>query len=116
MSRFLIKGETVVVYRREQTGVDPGNNPIYDWAETTVEDVLVAPGPRADVDDSNRPDGVEVSWNLHFPKTWTDSLRGAEVSVRGGPRSPVVGDPQGYTVPNTPGRWNRPVELERVDG
>lgn len=112
----MIKGETVVVHRREQTGVDPGNNPIYESTETEVEDVIVAPGPRSDVEESTRPDGIEVSWTLHFPKSWTDSLRGAEISVRGGPRSPVVGDPRPYTNANTPGRWNRPVELERVDG
>ena len=70
-------GETVVVITREQTGTDPGNSPIYGDVETDVDNVLVAPGPRSDVLDSNRPAGVDVVYNLHLPKTFTGSLRRA---------------------------------------
>lgn len=109
-------GETVVVERRERVGTDPGNAPIYKWVTETVEDVLVAPGPRNDVVESNRPDGVRIAWNLHFPKPYAASLRGARVSVRGEPARDVVGDPKPYTLENTPTRWWMPVELEAVDG
>lgn len=110
-----MRGETVVVVRRERTGTGPGNTPIYGDVETTVHDVLVAPGPRQDVVESNRPDGVEVAFNLHFPKTFSGSLRGAQVVVRGEPFD-VIGDPRPYTLANTPTRWWMPVEVERVDG
>lgn len=112
----MIMGESVVIHRRIETGTDEGNNPIYAWDEQVVEDVVVAPGPRTDVDDSNRPEGVQVSWTLHFPKMFAGTLRGCEIAVRGGPPAPVIGDPKPYTLDNTPGRWNMPVELERVDG
>lgn len=111
-----MKGEQVTIYRRERVGTGPGNTPLYEDVETSVDDVLVAPGARTDVVDSNRPDGVEVAWTLHFPKTFSGSLRGASVSVRGEPKARVIGDPKPFTLANTPTRWHMPVELERVDG
>lgn len=111
-----MKGETVVVLRREQTGTDAFNEPVYEWTETAVEDVLTSPGPRSDLDDSNRPDGVLVAWTCHFPKAFTGSLRGAQIKVRADVPRAVIGDPQPYMDANTPGRWNRPVELEGADG
>ena len=108
-------GEAVIVIRRERTGTGPGNTPIYDDVETPVSDVLVAPGPRTDVDGPIRPDGVEVAFNLHFPKTFSGSLRGAQVVVRGEPFD-VIGDPRPYTLANTPTRWWMPVEVGRTDG
>lgn len=113
----MIVGEAVTVRRRPAVGTDPGGGPIYGTpVDETVTDVLVAPGPREDVVDSNRPDGTRIAWTLHFPKTYSSSLRGAEISVRGGAFRPVVGDPQPYTLANTPTRWWMPVELEDVDG
>jgi hypothetical protein len=112
----MITGEQVLVRRREEVGRDPGNNPVFEWSDVVVDNVLVAPGPREDVEGGNRLEGVRVAWNLHFPKEFTESLRGAQISVRGGPFSPVIGDPGSYMEENTPGDWNRPVEVERVDG
>lgn len=112
----MIRGETVVVERWQETGRDPGNAPIREWVAETVENVLVAPGPRNDVVDSNRPDGKRIQWTLHFPKSYPATLAGARVSVRGQEARPVVGDPQHYTEANTPGAWSMPVELEDVEG
>lgn len=110
-------GETVVVERHTPSGAtDSHGNPIYVWSLETVEDVLVAPGPRNDLTDAERPEGVRVVWNLHFPKGYPATLAGARVSVRGGQSLSVVGDPQHYTEANTPTRWSMPVEVWRVDG
>lgn len=109
-------GEAVVVERQVQLGTNAHNQPIWGWSPEVVDDVLVAPGPRADITDAERPEGTVVAWNLHFPKTYSGSLRGARVSVRGGEPCKVVGDPQPYTLANTPTRWWMPAELERADG
>lgn len=116
MVRSRLRGEPVVVERREQVGLDPGRNPIYDWVPEVVEDVLVEPGSRSDVSDSQRPDGVRVAWTLHFPKVYTASLSGCRVQVRDDKPRKVIGDPHQYTNANTPTRWNRPAELEGVEG
>lgn len=108
-------GETVVVVTRTETGRGPGNTPVWAESETTVDNVLVVPGPRADVLEPNRPMGVDVVFTLHFPKTVTGSLRGCRVRVRG-ETFHVVGDPRAYQDNLTPGEWNRPVEVERRDG
>ena len=112
----MLTGEAVVVLRREQTGTDDFNEPIYEWTETPVEDVLTSPGPREDLPEATRPDGVQVAWTCHFPRDFTGSLRGARVKVRNDEPRNVVGDPQPYLDHLTPGRWNRPVELEGTDG
>jgi len=117
----VIVGETVVVERRQVTGEDRLGEPTYEWVSETVEDVLVAPGPRTDLmgarsSDAFRADGLRVEWNLHFPKGYPPTLKGARISVRGGPLMNVVGDPQHYTTANTPGRWSMPVEVWQVEG
>ena len=110
-----MRGETVVVITRTETGRGPGNSPIWTEAEVAVGNVLVAPGARADALDSNRPSGVDVVFTLSFPKAFVGSLRGCRVRVRG-EAFDVIGDPRPYQDANTPGDWDRPVEVERRDG
>lgn len=109
-------GEQVTVTRRMQTGVDRLGDPVYEDVSEVVDDVLVAPGPRSDLSDAERPDGDRVAWNLHFPKPYESDLRNATVSVRGEAACLVVGEPRPFTLENTPTRWWMPVELWRVDG
>lgn len=112
----MIHGETVKVFRRVKTGRDAGNSPIFQWVGQDVGNVLVSPGPRTDVTDRTRPDGVKIAWTLHFPKEYPVTLANARISVRGGEPMNVVGDPQHFTAQNTPGKWSMPVEVARVDG
>lgn len=111
-----MQGETIEVLSRTPAGVDEGNNTIWQETSETVHNVLVAPYSTTDKDGSTRIDGVEVVFELHFPKTYTKSLRGARVRIRNLQPFTVVGDPQPYTDANTPGRWNRPVKVGRTDG
>ena len=112
----MIVGETVGVLSKQKVGVDALNSPIFDWvSEGDVEDVLVAPGSTSDVEGSIRPDGVEVVFTLHWTKADVRSLKGKRVKVRGESFA-VIGDPQPFTDANTPGVWNRPVQVSEVDG
>ena len=111
----LLEGETVVVIHRAEVGRGAGNTPIYTEVEEAVDDVLVSPASTSDVIESNRPDGTELVYRLDFPKTWTRSLRGCRVRVRG-EEFHVAGDPRPFLGSLTPGRWNRPVNVERRDG
>lgn len=110
----LITGESVTVIRPrgERDGL---GEPVYAEPErVALTDVLVFPGSSADLDES-RPDGVRVTYTLHFPKDYNEPLRGCSVVVRGEVLR-VVGDPAPYTASNTPGPWNYTVEVERSDG
>lgn len=109
----LFTGEQVEVIRPTAT-YDELGEPVYADPEREQVEVLVCPGSTSDLD-ATRPNGVQVSFTLHFPKTYTKSLQGCRVEVRGHTYE-VVGDPQPYTAANTPGAWNLPVEVKRVDG
>ena len=113
---MLFETEPVQVMARQKTGVDGMGAPSYSWApEGDPVAVLVAPGTTSDVAGSIRPDGVEVIYTLHWPKGDSRSLRGKRVEVRGELLT-VVGDPRPFTPGNTPGDFNRPVQVKAVDG
>lgn len=109
-------GETVIVETEIEVGLNGHNQPILEWHAVNVDDVLVAPGARTDIPDTARPAGTVVAWSLYFPKTFTGSLRGARIRIRGGEPCDVIGDPQPYPLANTPTRWHMPVEVSRADG
>lgn len=102
------------------TVVTPGiecddlGEPTFGEGTAQEADVLVCPGASSDLG-ASRPNGIEVAYTLHFPKSWGKPLRGCSVIVRGETYA-VVGDPKPYTAANTPGEWNMPVEVTRTDG
>lgn len=110
----LLTGETVTV-RTPSTSYDEHMEAVTTWADETVANVLVAPGPTSDVTDSTRPDGTRVDFTLGFPKTFSGSLRGRRVVVRG-IECAVIGDPQPNTPENCPTQWWLTAEAARVDG
>lgn len=113
----MLRGEAVRVCRPSPGAADPFGRPAaeYDWdGSDTAENVLVAPGPTADLD-ATRPEGAQVAYSLYFPKSYAEPLKGCRVEVAGG-EFEVVGDPRAYPAHLTPGEWNRVAEVRRVDG
>lgn len=112
----MITGETVTVLVYQVTGRDSLNNEVRSWHEEAVVDgVLVAPSSTTDLAGSVRPDGDSLTIALHFPRTYTVSLRGRRVQVRGRVYA-VQGDPVAYTAASTPTAWDRPVTATLVEG
>lgn len=115
----MIAGVSVTVERRVRSGRDRLGNPTYETVAEAVADVLVQPGPTAELD-ASRPEGVTVAYTLHFPKAFEGTLEGCVVRLpapwanKDGYR--VIGDPRPYMAANTPTRWNRPVEVEAAHG
>ena len=111
----MIKGRTVTVLAPSAWSVDRFNNTIVtSYQQNTIGNVLIAPGATADLE-AGRPDGVRVDYTVHFPKTFTDSLKDCLVEFDG-VRYRVVGDPKPYMDENTPTPWHMPVEVVKVDG
>ena len=106
--------ETVTVRRYEKVSEDPYGAPVSEPEETPVDHVLVAPGARADLGEE-RPEGVEINFTLYFPKTYTESLEGAQVCVRG-EWYHVIGHPDVYDASWCPTDWNRVVEVSATHG
>lgn len=112
----MIQGERVTLFAQVKGSEDSYGVPSIEYrAQRTIENVLVAPSGTADLEPGMRADGDSVSLTLHFPKTFTGSLRSARLAVRGVMYA-VIGDPQPYTDQNVPGAWNRPVMVRLVEG
>nr|DAZ03433.1 MAG TPA: head closure knob [Caudoviricetes sp.] len=112
----MIRGEQVTLFAPLKGPDDSYGVPSVEYsAQRVIENVLVAPSGTADLEPGMRPDGDSVTLILHFPKTFTGSLRATRLAVRGTMYA-VVGDPQPYTDENVPGAWNRPVTVRLVEG
>lgn len=112
----MIQGERVTLFVPMKGAEDSYGVQRVDWrAQSAIENVLVSPAGTADLEPGMRADGDSVSLTLHFPKTFTGSLRSARLAVRGVMYA-VIGDPQPYTDQNVPGAWNRPVMVRLVEG
>lgn len=113
----MLKGTEVTVIRPSATGYDRLNNPVVEFTEESVSNVLVSPGSTDDMA-ASRPEGVTVAYTLHFPKSYTNDLEGCKVTLP----SPwtgtyeVVGKPGRYMQENTPTPWNMPVEVAAAHG
>ena len=111
----MIKGETVTVTRRTVTGRDGMGEPVFAETSTDVGNVLWHEATTDEMDESNRMFGVTCELSLDFPKTFTDSLEGCSVNVRG-TEYRILGDPKGYMPDNCPTPWNRSAKAVRADG
>lgn len=114
----MISGVTVTVVRPNIDGTDRFNAPVFGTPTVeTVDNVLVAPGPTADLD-AGRPEGVTVAYTLHFPKGYESSLEGCSVMLPSpwGGTYRVIGNPRPYMDANTPTPWHMPVEVEDAHG
>ena len=110
----LISGETVTV-RTPSVSYDEHMEAVETWEEQEVDDVVVAPGSTSDVTDTTRPWGTRAAYTLGFPKTFSSSLRGCRVVVRGIEYA-VIGDPQPNAMGNCPTAWWYTAQVEAVDG
>ena len=107
-----MRGQVVTVRRPSVDYAD--GDAVETWAGEEVGGVLIAAGATRDATDGNRPDGAVVAYTLAFPKSYAAGLRGCRIAF-GGEEFAVVGDPRPHPA-NCPTRWNRTVEVTRVDG
>lgn len=108
-------GETVTVRVRKQIGKDELNDPIWDWQEFDVSNVLVSPNMPSDSLESTRPNGVTTEYFLYFPKTFNGDLAHAQIRVRGEWLN-VIGVPRPFNRNICPTKWCMTVEVTRQDG
>lgn len=114
----MIRGVTVEVLRPTAGTADRFGNAVPGTpASEQVDNVLVSPGVTADLE-ASRPEGVNVAFTLHFPKGYTSSLEGCDITLPA-PWSctcHVIGNPTPYIDANTPTQWHMPVEVEVAHG
>ncbi|WP_461223836.1 hypothetical protein [Lacticaseibacillus suihuaensis] len=107
-----IKGITVTLIDKIQTGTDPFGHPTYKDSEVQVDNVLVAPTTAADAVSVLDLTGRKAIYTLAIPKGDTHDWEDKEVRFFD-QRWRVFGIPLEGIEANTPLDWNRKVTVER---
>lgn len=110
-----MKGITVTLLERVQTGTDPFGVPVYSWQETEVENVLVAPSSAGgeEVLEATNLQGREAQYTMALPKGDNHHWEGNRVRFFGETWS-VIGKPTEGIEALIPLQWNRKVRVERI--
>lgn len=109
----MIKGITVTLYERTQTGVDEFGIAEYSETPVEVDGVLVAPTADDAIVTNLQLYGKRSVYDLYIPKgdnhTWTD----VKVAFFG-QTFRTFGSNQKWIDANVPLKWNRRVRVERI--
>lgn len=109
-----MRGVTVILHEKTQTGVDGLNNPVFSVSPVPVENVLVGEPTTDDVTSSISLYGKRIQYMLGLPKgddhVWTDT----EVEIFG-ETFRTFGDVIQGIEANVPTPWHKKVRVERCE-
>ena len=113
----MLRGTTVTLYERRQTGIDGLGAPVYEETPVPVRDVLIAPAEGPAVTDSTGLEGRRTAFRLYLPRGDAHDWVGCRVGFYSSTFR-VVGGAQQWMPENLPRacRWNKCLEVERYDG
>lgn len=107
-----IKGITVTLYERTQTGTNAFNAPIYKEIPVTVENVLVSPLSSDAILSELQLSGKHAVYELCIPKGDAHIWEGSTVEFFG-EKWHVFGYPDQLIENLVPLDWNKKVKVER---
>lgn len=108
----MIKGETIILFEKTQTGVDSFNKPIYEETEVEIENVIIgSPSFDASLSQYNLT-GKKIAFILGIPKGDTHNWVDVKVKIRNEIYK-SYGYPLTQTEGNVPGKWNTQVKVEK---
>lgn len=110
-----IKGITVKLLSRVQTGTDAFNRPVYAETEIDIDNVLVAPLSTSEVLDTLNLTGHKAQYQLAIPKGDTHEWENQRVKFFGQAWQ-VIGSPLMGIEANIPLEWNTKIRVEKIDG
>ena len=110
----MIKGITVILHERTQTGVDSLNNPVYAENAVEVKNVLVTPSDSSEVTSSTTLEGRKAVYELCIPKGDTHDWENNRVTIRGEDYV-VFGMVREWIEENVPLSWNRKAKVARYE-
>lgn len=108
----MIKGITVTLYNRAQTGVDGFNRPIYEEIPERVENVLVSPAQETEILDTLNLTGRKAVYTLAIPKGDTHTWENRTVEFFG-QRWHTIGMVIEGIEDMIPLSWNKKIRVER---
>lgn len=106
-----IKGITVRLKTRVQTGTDEFKRPVYEEGFVDVENVLVGVPSSEDVINELNLSGKRIKYTLGIPKGDTHNWINTEVEFWG-ERYRTIGKPMQGIDENIPLSWNKKVQVE----
>lgn len=111
----MIKGITIQLIKKTQTGTDALNNPIYTDEVIDVDNVLVGEPTADEVANTLALYGKQVRYTLGIPKgdenTWEDTEVVLPAPFEG--KYKTIGYPTAGIEDNIPLKWNKKVKIER---
>lgn len=114
MGTSRIKGISVTLYERTQTGIDAANRPIYEETPVTVDNVLVGAPTSDDVVNEFNLSGKRIAYTLGIPKGDTHDWTDRTVEFWGS-KFRTVGIPTQGIEENIPLDWNMKVQVEAYE-
>lgn len=109
-----IKGITVTLIQRVETGKDPFGSPIYEDIEVPVNNVLVSPTLSDDVVNQLNLTGRKAVYTLAIPKNDIHEWANQEVRFFNA-RWRVFGEPLQGIDDLIPLDWNKKITVERYE-
>lgn len=110
----MIRGITVTLVDKVETGVDAFGHPQYATKQVCVENVLVTPSSTDDITTSTDLTGKKAVYTLAIPKTDKNDWVNRQVEFFG-KRFRTIGIPQEGIADNIPLLWNKKVMVEHYE-
>lgn len=107
----IIKGITVKLYQRTQTGVDRIGNPVFDETPVDVDNVLVYPTEDTNIINDLQLYGKKSVYEICIPKGDTHTWEDCRVDFFG-KSFRVFGAGKEYIESNLPLDWNKKYRVE----
>ncbi len=111
----MLRGTTITLLCKKQTGIDAFNRPIYREDEIQVENVLIAPLSDTEILDTLNLTGRKAAYQLGVPKGDTHIWEGQRVRFFG-ETFRVIGKPVRGIDELIPLGWNLKVQVEQING
>lgn len=110
-----MKGITVTLYKRTQSGMDPLNHPIYTEEAIPVENVLVAPVESQEILETYNLTGRRAEYQLGIPKGDTNEWKAGDKVWFFGNTWRIIEIPTEGIEELIPLSWNKKVKVERYE-
>lgn len=110
----LIKGITITLYEKIQTGTDDFNRPVFLEKPVKVENVLVAPVQSNEVTDATNLSGKMAVYTLAIPKGDKHTWENRTIEFFG-QKWRTVGFAVGGIENLIPLGWNKKIQVERYE-
>lgn len=109
-----MRGVTITLYNKVQTGVDAFNRPVYEDVATTVDNVLIGEPTTEDVINELNLTGKHLAYTLAIPKCDTHEWNDRKVEFFGEVFR-TYGEPTQGIEHLIPLSWNKKVKVERYE-